>query len=173
MSEKTKYSKEDIIYFAGLFDGEGSISLHRKTAGNYAIHFTLGNTDKGIIDWILRNFGGRVSLSVKKGKVMNGGFCANKDEYTWELDIISLKKFLPELIPYLKIKKNQAIVMADYINNRRTNFTTRWGYPSWYVKWQDEICNKLKALKSVDYSDTSTIIVEYSKSLSDFFSEGD
>ena len=49
--------KEEIIYLAGFFDGDGCITTSPKT--NFRL--TISNTNKEILDWIKKNFGGNIN----------------------------------------------------------------------------------------------------------------
>lgn len=147
------YTIEDIAYFAGLFDGEGHIGLTRRNRegyyDSYDVHFQLGNTDKGIFNWIIDKIGGKVYLNQPKGTKVERGdetdYKRNKDTFLWSLDTGSIKPILIDMIPYLKIKKQQAILMLEYLTKKR-NFDRRNGRPSWYREWQEGIYKEIRRL---------------------------
>ena len=61
MTEGTRVrtlSREDAAYIAGLIDGEGSVSLARKHAGeSRQLVVTISNTERSILDYVLHAVG--------------------------------------------------------------------------------------------------------------------
>lgn len=112
-------------YIAGYFDGEGTIGLYRNKGSKcnrYRSGFkppswirvvSIVNTYKIIFDELKLNYGGRIS----KKKLTSKKIC-----YEW---IIGAKKdilfFLNDILPFLREKKQQAILMIkackDEIDN--------------------------------------------------------
>lgn len=60
MDLKTDYSRIDLCWFAGWWEGEGSISNTCKTNGKTYLKITGNSTDKDIIEKIQSVFGGRI-----------------------------------------------------------------------------------------------------------------
>jgi len=100
--------KEDIIYTAGLIDADGCIT----TSHNFNFRVCLSNTDRIIIDWLKLTFGGNV----------NNQFLPKnpKHNIAWKwlvcskLDVLN---FLNMIHPYLKMKKEQAKIVIDFLNS--------------------------------------------------------
>lgn len=144
-----KYTTEDLIYFAGFFDGESHIALQKQPTG-YGIRFDICNSDTNVLKWIVEKFGGHVTPQSEKGTVTGVVYISNKDTFIWHLDVYRTRRLLPELIPYLKVKKEQAILLLEYINKQRR--FTKSGCPSWYRQWQEQIYTRMKALNKDDMS---------------------
>src|SRR3990167_3320286 len=73
---------EQLAYMAGLFDGEGSVSISRtiKESGGTqtSLSISLSSTSKSIIDWIAEYFGGNYHILSRVAK-------GHKDLYCWKL----------------------------------------------------------------------------------------
>jgi len=67
------------------------------------LNVTIANNNKEIHDWLVENFGGSVSASNRW-----------KRTYQWKLTANQAKEFLEKIVPYLKIKKEQAILAIEF-----------------------------------------------------------
>ena len=100
--------KDDLIYLAGIVDGEGCVSVTYKTkAGHERIRLTISNTDRNLIDWLTSRVGGCVSTYHK----VRGN---RKVAYHWEVYSDKAFKLLTELLPYIKLKKRQAELCLQF-----------------------------------------------------------
>ena len=90
-----KYSKENIIYLAGIIDGEGCV----KPRKNFQ-RCEVSNTSKELIDWLFDNFGGHKIPVKREGN--------RKLQYRWILRKEEMKNIFPLIIPYMIIKKSEA-----------------------------------------------------------------
>lgn len=144
-----KYTTEDLIYFAGFVDGEAHIAIQKQPTG-YGIRFDLTNSDINILKWMVEKFGGHLTLQQQKGTPTGVIYISNKDTHIWHLDVYRTRRLLPELIPYLKVKKGQAILLLEYMDKQR-NFA-KGGCPLWYRQWQEQMYNRIKALNKDDNS---------------------
>ena len=113
-------SKMTAAYLAGFVDGEGYISLKRDShdyRGEKVIYFTavlkIANTNQEIIEWCKSSFGGWIYLKTPK----NGENW--KDAYCWQLTGPNLEPLLIKLLPYLRIKKEQARLVLKKIKNQK------------------------------------------------------
>ena len=93
-------SKEDLIYIAGLFDGEGSVTLYEKRdkyrIKNLRLEAQIANTHKETLEWIKDLF--------KLGSVYKGAR-VRKQTYHYFVGDWQAAVFLTAILPYLKIKK--------------------------------------------------------------------
>jgi hypothetical protein len=112
----------DIAYAAGLFDGEGTISVDKKLSLSIAVS---GNY-RPMHEWMQEHFGGSITSGGQNhfaGDVMNDGRVVvtdSKKEWKWRLNGQEALDFLTLIEPYLIEKKSQAqLVLAD-----------RWLWPS-------------------------------------------
>ena len=99
--------KDDLIYLAGIVDGEGCVSVSYKTKARHErIRLTVSNTDRNLIDWLTSRVGGCVSKNQGRGN--------RKPAYHWEVYTDNAFKLLTELLPYLKLKKRQAELCLQF-----------------------------------------------------------
>jgi hypothetical protein len=107
------YKLEDIAYFAGIVDGEGSIGIEllsptksrKKTY--YVCRLCVINTNLALMQWIKENFGG--TFDAKAPKIPNRKLC-----YRWHIFGKDLENLITALMPHLRIKKEQAQLLLRY-----------------------------------------------------------
>lgn len=105
-------------YIAGFFDGEGCITSSLQwTSGKYikkprvAVHVTISNTRKDVLEAIGNKYDGTVS---SKGQ--------GKHKNCFHLRIVGkakMKKFLTSIYPYLVIKKDDVVLALEFIESLR------------------------------------------------------
>jgi hypothetical protein len=113
------WTTEQLAYLAGFVDGEGTIYIKkclRKGYIDYDPRLQIVNTNKEVIDWICNLFGGK-NFAKDRTKYHPTW----KTSYYWYCPRNILDKLLPQLIPYLIIKKGQAILMIKF----RDTFTKK------------------------------------------------
>lgn len=105
-------------YVAGFFDGEGCISSQESwIPGKYEkfprinLQISITNTDKEVLNLIRGRFGGQISKHTKK----TGKLC-----YAWKLTgKDKMRVFLLSVLPYLIVKKEQALLALEFIDTLR------------------------------------------------------
>ena len=122
-----QYTVEQLAYFAGLFDGEGCLHIGdkrispKKSKGirklvnksynarvNFSTAMSLSNTNFEVIEWLKSNFGGFITTQKKPGKPH---WNLRK---TWVMSPCSnISNLLNFLLPFLIIKKKQALLMIE------------------------------------------------------------
>jgi intein/homing endonuclease len=109
--------KTDIAYIAGLFDGEGCLSVTEVIWSKRAVRrwqFSITNTDEKVIRW-LNNFGGYVVARDRKVGVW-------KRCFDWHVarrqDLVTI---LEALLPFVRIKSDR--VQKALAELRKTNET--------------------------------------------------
>ena len=102
--------RHNIGYLAGLIDGEGCISAYYdKNNASPRIRVSVVNTDKKMIDWIKKYYGGYTHH--RRFRQDNW-----KDCYAWIINPSRKDKSLIEsLIPLLITKKRQMKLVLEYI----------------------------------------------------------
>src|SRR5215469_13265102 len=118
----------DIAYAAGLFDGEGSITIgRRKTKGarkpTYFVEILMGNTSLSVLEWMKQKFGGRITH--------NGGNRHNENHrqaWRWMASTRQAGRVLRLLLPFLKIKEKQAKLAISF-QERVSKYNARNGNP--------------------------------------------
>jgi hypothetical protein len=105
-------SRDDLIYMAGIVDGEGTITAGRsenKHTGNLGVHckIMVANSHEPLMDWMHATYGGSLSAPRKTRK-------ANHKPITcWYLGGVPAVTLCKLLLPFLKVKRRQAeIVIA-------------------------------------------------------------
>ena len=104
-------TETDIAYMAGIFDGEGWVGVNcSKPYGahkspRYTLQMGVANTYIPVLEMFVDEFGGYIKKQSK----------ANKQCYSWRASSHRAKLVLETLMPYLKIKKEQAIIAIEYI----------------------------------------------------------
>ena len=101
-----------LAYAAGLFDGEGSISIvivKQNKDPNILTHrlmLSLTNTDSSLTRWLLENFGGFVSKHSSAGRQKP----EHKKSERWQCSNAHAERFLRAIRPYLIAKAERADV---------------------------------------------------------------
>jgi hypothetical protein len=121
--------KADWSYLAALFDGEGTFSQSRATIDNakykaksndsgksdaksyiqFQSRIEVCNTNLEIMQWMIRNFGG-VFYPHRREKAIH------KIAYYWRpKGRANNERILLGVLPYMKIKREQATIMLEYV----------------------------------------------------------
>lgn len=104
-------------YFAGLFDGEGCIHIsvhppHGEGKNVYhCLQVIISNTDVDIINYLHATFGGYVHLLSPRPR--------HRHCYEWVLRSRRARLFLECLLPFLRIKKEQAELAIEFQSTMR------------------------------------------------------
>lgn len=104
------YTRDDLIYLAGLFDGEGCVAAYERKDGQFGSHISIGNIDGRIMNWLEDHFGGKVYANKR---IKQGG---TRIFYSWQIKVRDSRKLLSELIPFLILKKEQIEYLVEYID---------------------------------------------------------
>ena len=106
-------------YAAGLIDGEGCISVKKvnnfgkKRNPEYSLQVSMNLLDGGPIDFMYGCFGGSIYfIRASKYDIVH------QDNWRWEINRKPAQKFLKQILPFLKIKKNQAELGIRFEDNR-------------------------------------------------------
>lgn len=128
----SKTQKTDWAYMAGIMDGEGSFSISKVTnhteSGKpyfaYDCKILVGNTSVVLMKWLVEHFGGvyRVASShlskiagTDKAIAKSWSGSNFKTCYRWTCEgYRKQQEFLLAVIPYLVIKREQAIVALEW-----------------------------------------------------------
>jgi len=106
-------------YVAGLFDGEGWVTITRHKPytqyGQKSIVYTsrvsIEMTDTQLLEDLHNQFGGSLSKR-KKARATN-----RKITHIWYLHGKNARDFLIMILPFLRTKKEQAKIFIEYINH--------------------------------------------------------
>jgi hypothetical protein len=129
---------EELAYAAGLFDGEGSISLVRqKNNRSHSPQVAVASTDHEVLDWLQKRFGG--SIVTKQPYKTN-----HSVSYDWRLTDRRALNFLQLIRPFLVIERKIRrvdLLLTDYIA-----CTPRNG------RYTEELAERKKALVETFFS---------------------
>lgn len=117
-----KLSDTQWAYLAGIMDGEGSFSIARggrkpdPSTGhpngyiNWQLKISIGNTNDKLHDWLLENVGGAKYMGHRPTTDKH------KSGYNWQLHGKErMKEFIEGVLPYLVLKKEQALLALKSI----------------------------------------------------------
>lgn len=109
---------EEIAYSAGLFDGEGSVSLATRSAKRTedglpykspALYLQLSSTDTELIKWLKDTWQmGSVFIGYRPSRPNH------RTAHTWRLSRTDAETFLNAVLPYLRTKRQQALLAIEY-----------------------------------------------------------
>jgi hypothetical protein len=114
----------DIAYCAGLFDGEGSVSLsihnNNKTRkdglprNSPMLLLQLSSCDRSVLDWFFDIWQvGHVIISYRPKRP------EHNVNYSWRVQGQKALLVLKTMLPFLKIKKKQAELAIEYMTKDR------------------------------------------------------
>ena len=97
---------KELAYIAGFLDGEGCVRV--ATQGNYPhMEVTITNTAEEPLKFIEKIFGGGICKIDSK-------CIEHKDIYKWYIYGKHLTTMLEALLPYLIVKKKQALLVIEF-----------------------------------------------------------
>lgn len=115
----------DLAYAAGIIDGEGCIHIRQaviRSTGvlRYGMECQVAMTDRRVVEWLHEYFSG----SIHHHKF---GVPWRKDQWVWLVAARKAQSFLQQVLPYLKLKREQAILALELQNRicSRNGLVTR------------------------------------------------
>jgi hypothetical protein len=113
-------------YFAGLFDGEGTIGIYKVGKKYWSVKMQLVGAHKPMIKAVYDFIGdGSFTSQKKQGKIIHTPRGTYEDltnfKQGWKWTLCSrplIEKVLKEILPFLHEKKEQAKIALDYINGK-------------------------------------------------------
>lgn len=97
-------SEVELAYIAGIVDGEGCISMYRQNT-TYFPRLNVVNTNRDLAEYLKKRLGG-VIMERKRVKL------CWKDSYEWQVQHQKAIDTVRMLLPYLLLKKEQALVFV-------------------------------------------------------------
>ena len=109
-------------WMAGFVDGEGLVTIMMQVRKNrpspaYRACVTVTNTKREALTIFLTYYGGGIYQTHEKRRDRMGKNWA--DSYTWYCPVSSTKQLLQDLLPYLRLKNKQAILVLEFIGNKK------------------------------------------------------
>lgn len=105
-----------LSYLAGIIDGEGSFGIYSSDNGTVKASFSIWMTNLASIKLLSQVFGGNIQFYVR-GTKTRPAFVVRLASNLINGD---LDKFLSSILPYLKLKKEQALLCQQFIQQRHT-----------------------------------------------------
>jgi len=115
--------KTDLAYMAGLFDGEGTVSIVKPKDKCHRLHVSIGSTD----EWVCQSFKMMFGGTITKLKLVQGTRGYNRQAWKWSSSARIAHQMLLVLFPYLHLKRPQAEIAIKFqlsinsLNRRRMN----------------------------------------------------
>ncbi len=106
---------EDLIYVAGLMDGEGTITMNGNKGAFRSPSVGIASTSWELIEFLKKTFGGTITAKVEKRPNRKPG-------WDWRLSVVPALEFLKEVSPYMKEKRKLArieILLEEYPKLRK------------------------------------------------------
>ncbi len=100
----------DKAYFAGLVDGEGCITVSKGKYDNRVLAVVIVMCDKEPIELLHQSFGGCLFYVEKKNPKW-------KNSWHWSVKSQKAKPFLEAVLPYLRVKRKQALAALELIDS--------------------------------------------------------
>lgn len=139
----------ELAYTAGLFDGEGYISILRATvrrkAGPIKWHILVAGmsmTDRPTIERTATVYGGQPILYP-----YNDRFPTHKPIFMWRISNSAALGFIETVYPYLRIKRPQADIARAFQATKSKRWGVR-GMPLEQLARRDELCEQMRALNA-------------------------
>lgn len=112
---------EDLAWMAGFVDGEGCLTISRqirkdRPSPSYRASITITNTKKSALDIFETYYGGNVYDVMENRTDKRKVKWANA--YCWYCTVGRAKEFLEDILPYLRIKNDQARIILEFINTK-------------------------------------------------------
>ena len=106
MQQLYKWEERELAYFAGILDGEGTISL----TNDCVAYLSVSATSPALTEWLVKHFGGKLSGGYKKQNA-NASIV-----YRWSVQAKThLINLLMQVTPFLVIKQLQARLLLKYL----------------------------------------------------------
>ena len=151
-------STNDLNYISGILDGEGSLviskSRNKKTKiMQYKPSIAISMNDKQGIEFIQNIFGGNIRIGKRKIHVETGDAYSPAIiiEYAAEEKI---QEILTSVLPYIKVKKEQAMTLLDFINIKQVyrNCGKEFNISKFDINGQyNNYYRRMKSLKSKNW----------------------
>jgi len=138
--------KENLIWIAGFFDGEGNIHLrHSKPTyanpnGQYQLSITIVHTNKDILNNFL-TFGGHIYKNYKTKE-------KHTESYIWRITGLKAKPFLEAILPYLRLKRDVTIIALKFIDTLMSKeYAKKLGLSQELIEQRDILIQEYRKLQ--------------------------
>jgi hypothetical protein len=126
-------------FVAGVLDCDGSIWISNSANGKrrkYTLRVSVSNTRYPLVGWFADTFGGKVYEYAKRNDTC-------KNEYRWQVGGQSALPVLNAALPYLVIKREQALIALEFLS---TVSTTKLPIPESFYLLRGELYERMREL---------------------------
>lgn len=150
------WNRDDLIYFAGFFDGEGSIIIYKRNgkvmpSGQTMPHnlrVCLSNTDRAIMKWVHATFGGLMRETAPYGN--------NARAWKWTLQTRAAGILLDAMVPFLRVKRAEARVALRFqhnvtawkVNGHQKGVRGQLPVPPRLLEFRDRCADRLREIRA-------------------------
>jgi hypothetical protein len=110
--------REQTAYLAGVFDGEGCISLHRQISRQgrpvYLLYVSVSMCDPQAIKLFCERFGGKISIDNRR---YSRGNPNHRIIYRWTITGRKALPLIEELDAFIRVKRQQFDLIKKYVVN--------------------------------------------------------
>lgn len=110
-----KMTKLEIAWFAGFFDGEGTILNTKRSTGGESWRIAITNTNRDLLGRVLR-YAGTGAIHQQRAATERHSQC-----WIWECYALNAKNILDQILPWLIEKRPRAEEAIDKINKKEAN----------------------------------------------------
>ena len=109
-------NKYELSYFAGLMDGEGCITIYKRSSKTsrdkirYTLTITIGISNEWIPQWLKFAYGGSIRMQKRPPK---------RIMWNWVIEAQQALTFLKMVTPYLNLKRPQAELAIKFQEQKR------------------------------------------------------
>ncbi len=141
----------ELAYLAGLIDGEGSICISFRRWKKYGevqtrASLVVYNTDLRMLTWIKERAGGMIYAINRKGSP------DWRPSGHWRASELQAELLIEKLMPFLVIKKDQALVYLEFQKTKLSASAGRkLGVPKAMLEKRLELMKQLKHLNEKGY----------------------
>ena len=155
--------REETIYFAGLFDGEGTICIQKmysekymkaqaRVNPGYTVCIRLGMIDKSVVEEIQKFFGvGQLHCE----KIYH----AKRPVYRWQVRAQKdVRMVIEKLLPFLRVKRQQSELAIKWLNEClwKSGMSRKHGWPPEMVEKREFMRLEMQRLNGIDVSPATT-----------------
>lgn len=108
-------------WMAGFMDGEGCFTIGKQIRKNrpspsYRVYITVANTDKTSLESFVKEYGGKIYNIHERRKDKKGVNWS--DAHDWYCPISSSKRLLLDLLPFLRLKRQQSEIILQFLQKK-------------------------------------------------------
>lgn len=150
-------NREIIIWAAGFFDGEGSVTLQK--SNRYQLQVHIAGSNLSALNIFKEYWGGKMNIVAHKEQdIGNTGYKAKHTVYqlTFNHDGKERKQLLQDLLPYLIVKKELAELALEYLDGNKHFLCYRpkagrgGDMSKREIKYREDMWKKFRELQDLD-----------------------